>query len=63
MRAVITVAMLSAPFDDAPASELARILRDLANQIEAYGPDTVVLRDRNGKHVGLFCIEADWRPS
>ena len=46
MRAVITVAMLSAAFDDAPATELGRILRD-----------------RNGKHVGLFCIEADWQPS
>ena len=63
MRVVITIAMTNAAFDDTPASELGRILRALANQIEAYGPDTVVLRDHNGKHVGLFCIEADWRPS
>ena len=44
----------NAAFDDAPASEVARILRDLATRIEQEGPAYVVLRDANGNRVGEY---------
>ena len=43
----------NAAFDETPASELARILRDLAKRIEQDGPESyTVLRDRNGNKAG-----------
>lgn len=47
----------NAAFDDAPASEIARILRDAADRIErdgegAFGP--APLFDANGNKVGRF---------
>lgn len=42
----------NAAFNDAPATELARILRKLADRIE-YSPDPYIsLRDINGNKVG-----------
>lgn len=49
----------NAAFDDAPASEIARILRDLAGRIECDGippkGDCWHLRDVNGNRVGTAC--------
>ncbi len=56
MKAHITVTMENAAFEDAPASELARILRELANKIERNGPDACKLRDINGNTVGKFVV-------
>lgn len=43
-------------FDDGPASEIARILRDLAGRVERDGVpergDFWILRDANGNRVG-----------
>jgi hypothetical protein len=56
MTAKITVEMDNAAFEDnGPATELARILRDLAKHIEA-GDTERRLMDSNGNHVGNFSI-------
>jgi hypothetical protein len=55
MKAKITVEMDNAAFEDSPAGELARILRDLSDKIEE-GEDSVRLRDLNGNVVGQFAI-------
>lgn len=48
-----------AAFDEAGASELARILRELADRFEHDGgPDTswpISVRDINGNNVGWVC--------
>lgn len=54
MKAAITVRMDNAAFEE-PATELARILRDLAKHVE-NGDDSRRLMDRNGNHVGEFKI-------
>ena len=54
MRAKIEVAMDNAAFDE-PATELARILRDLAKHVE-NGEHDRRLMDSNGNHVGNFKI-------
>lgn len=50
----------NAAFDDTPASELARILRDLAHRLECEGApprgDSFALRDFNGNRVGRAWI-------
>lgn len=51
MKAKIEIEMNGAAFDDAPASELARILRAAAAEIEA-GELPGGLRDINGNTVG-----------
>lgn len=56
MTAKITITMDNAAFEDEPASELARILRDLAKHIEA-GDTERRLMDSNGNHVGTFKIQ------
>jgi len=63
MRAVIAIRMDSASFQDAPGSELCRILRLLARRIETEAPTSAVLRDSNGNEVGRFCLDSDGRPS
>jgi len=63
MRAVITIRMDSAAFQQAPGSELCRILQLLARRIETEAPTDAVLRDSDGKEVGLFCLDSDWRQS
>ena len=57
MKATIQIQMDNAAFTDAPASELARILRELAERIENDGQDECPLRDFNGNKVGQFKIE------
>lgn len=59
MNAHIKVAMDNAAFADFPASELGRILRKLADEIEADGPDSLILRDINGNVVGSFTLSQD----
>jgi hypothetical protein len=61
----ITIAMDSAAFDDAPMTELARILREYADKIERDGEPSKKLRDINGNVVGYathsgrdVCIDA-----
>lgn len=39
-------------FDDKPASEIARILRAYADQLERTGEPSALLRDINGNTVG-----------
>ena len=46
----------NAAFDDQPATELARILRDLAARIESDPESYIVLRDVNGNKVGECTI-------
>ena len=61
MLAVITIRMDSAAFHEAPGSELCRILRLLARRIETDAPTSLILRDSNGNHVGVFSLDSDWR--
>lgn len=47
-------------FADAPAAELTRILRELADKIDAEGPSEVMrLKDVNGNRVGYATINAE----
>ncbi|MCX7271609.1 MAG: hypothetical protein NTV19_00010 [Burkholderiales bacterium] len=47
----------NAAFDDSPATEIARILRDLARRFEEGGVDSeAVLRDINGNKVGCCYV-------
>lgn len=56
MTAKINITMDNAAFADNP-NELARILRDLADNLEAgNGTDGANLRDLNGNKVGRFDI-------
>lgn len=61
MHAKITIQMDSAAFDDLPATELARILRDLAKHVEAGDTDRRLM-DTNGNTVGRFEIHEDGDP-
>lgn len=65
MRTEIRIDMNNAAFADSPSDELARILRNLANEIRRggdfvdIGPDGngyKSLRDYNGNTVGVFTI-------
>lgn len=49
----------NAAFDDEPASEIARILRDVAGKIEA-GQFENVIRDLNGNKIGNWLIKGDY---
>lgn len=65
MRALITVNMDNAAFDEHPPTELARILAKLASDINitatlylaAARAEPQPLRDANGNKVGHFIIE------
>lgn len=57
MTAQITVKMDNAAFENAAATELARILRHLAEQVEAGELAPINLRDSNGNRVGEFVVE------
>ena len=57
MKARIQITMNNAAFDE-PATELARILRELADDVE-QGQDAKNLRDVNGNKVGSFEIKGD----
>lgn len=59
--ATITIEMDNAAFEDVgPATELGRILRKLANDIEdGLLPESIKLYDYNGNKVGSFEIDND----
>lgn len=60
MRAVITVEMDNAAFQEYPWDELSRIISELAARLERSGFDgDVKLRDINGNTVGEFKIEGE----
>lgn len=56
MEATVKVEMDNAAFEDAPATELGRILRKLADEVENDGASFVRLMDSNGNKVGTFII-------
>lgn len=50
----------NAAFSDEPASEIARILRELADRIESgMATDETPLRDINGNRVGFCRIDSE----
>lgn len=56
----VEIATDNAAFDPEPGYELARILRDLADNLEqGSAPDTFVLRDVNGNKVGTATLAAN----
>jgi hypothetical protein len=58
-RVTITLETGNAAFEDAPATEIARILRAQADLIEAgMATDETPLRDINGNRVGVCTIES-----
>lgn len=56
MKATIIIRMDNAAFEEEPATEISRILRDLAERVE-LGSGYENLRDINGNTVGTFRIE------
>lgn len=52
MRFTIDIECNNSAFDPDPWPELARILRDMAGQLEERHPDYMTLRDVNGNAVG-----------
>lgn len=56
MKAKIEIEMNGPAFSATPATELALILRALAERIESYGDTARMLSDSNGKSVGEFKI-------
>ena len=58
-RITIILETGNAAFDDAPATEIASILRDLAHRFETEGLGGEKLRDRNGNTCGLVTIRAE----
>lgn len=56
-KITITIETGNAAFDDAPATEVGRILRDLADRFEFNGVVPQHLRDINGNTVGTVLIK------
>lgn len=55
----ISIETGNAAFADSPASEIARILRDLAKRFERDGASScLTLRDINGNRCGRVAIQA-----
>ncbi|MDR9836814.1 MULTISPECIES: hypothetical protein [Herbaspirillum] len=57
MQASIKIDMGNAAFENSPSSEVARILRELADKVEDRGVsigDGIKLYDVNGNNVGQF---------
>lgn len=54
-----TIRTDSAAFDDAPASELAQILRNIADKLENEGPSGFfeTILDANGNDVGRWTVK------
>jgi len=59
MQCTIEINMDNAAFEDAPADELAAILRRLADRVEGRGVDELSLKvmDTNGNDVGRLEVE------
>lgn len=55
-RHTIVIETSGAAFDDAPASEIARILREMADRIESHGL-LPVPRDVNGNKCGTVSVQ------
>jgi hypothetical protein len=56
----ITIETINAAFDDAPALEVAAILRRLADRLDAGDPPPAKLYDANGNACGrCYVTEAD----
>ncbi|CRI66753.1 hypothetical protein THIOKS13070009 [Thiocapsa sp. KS1] len=56
----IEMSLDNAAFEDDPAPEIARILRQLADKLEGRGiDDEILLRDINGNRVGKAVIVMD----
>ncbi len=55
-RITITIDTGNAAFDDAPAREIANILRDLAQRIQIDGLPPSFLRDTNGNTCGFVSV-------
>src|SRR5690606_4532157 len=58
-RITLTIETGNAAFDDAPASEIARILRAAADRLERGDCFDFPLRDINGNTCGRLVIEGD----
>lgn len=56
----IAVSMDGAAFEDGPATELGRILRNLAERIEGGELDGGTLLDVYGNTAGSWTIRRDW---
>jgi hypothetical protein len=57
MEFTARISMDNAAFDDCPGSELARILREIARQVERGESEiSREVTDINGNHVGRFTI-------
>jgi hypothetical protein len=56
-RVTITIETQNAAFDDAPAYEIARILRDLAERFERDEIPPRILFDANGNAAGSVAVE------
>jgi hypothetical protein len=54
----INIRTSGAAFEDSPTSEIARILRKLADQFENDGIPAQTLRDVNGNTCGSVAIES-----
>lgn len=54
----ITVNTDNAAFDENPKAEVARILRSIADKVEA-GSEPISVRDINGNKVGTFEVSED----
>lgn len=62
MKLVIEIELGNAAFEDAPGVECARILRELSDTLEHWGPEfsprqCETLRDVNGNKVGRATVE------
>lgn len=55
MKFTLEIACDNAAFEDDATEEIARILRELADDLDA-GHSTAVLRDANGNRVGLAAL-------
>lgn len=56
MKLTLSINGDGAAFDDAPASEIARILRETATRIQEDGDSEGFLRDANGNAVGSWRV-------
>jgi len=58
-RIQITIRTANAAFAEAPATEIARILKTLAQNLEDGHVDSLPLHDFNGNNVGSFDVFED----
>lgn len=56
-RIIITIGTGNAAFDETPASEIARVLRVLAERFDQDGLPPETLRDINGNECGTVQVD------